>query len=243
MPYATMDISKPRCCSSSSFYLSLTLSLAFPLALSFCARSLSRWEHTTRIRLRSLSVARSLSLVCARAHSLSLSFSLSLSPHTGTHKTLYTHARAHTHTHTYTHTHTQKHTITLARTTHALARHTCSTTLGDRVCVCQGVSVCVLWPPSPLSGTLSTHLHSSTCPPRRRCMSLMSSRLSHSSTCPQRNPYTRRRLRCRHSDRQPGHLVISRYKRMRAVAYTRCIALFVLLRAQHCLAARYDGYL
>ena len=86
-----------------------------------------------------------------------------------------------------------------------------------------------MWPPSPLSGTLSTHLHSSTCPPRRRCMSLMSSRLSHSSTCPQRNPYTRRRLRCRHSDRQPGHLVILRYKRMRAVAYARCIALFVLL--------------
>jgi hypothetical protein len=86
-----------------------------------------------------------------------------------------------------------------------------------------------LWPPSPLSGTLSTHLHSSTCPPCRRCMSLMSSRLSHSSTCPQRNPYTRRRLRCRHSDRQPGHLVILRYKRMRAVAYARCIALFVLL--------------
>ena len=136
------------------------------------------------------------------------------------------------------HTHTQKHTITLARTTHAHARHACSMTLGERVCVCQGVSVCVLWPPSTLSGTLSTHLHSSTCPPCRRCMSLMSSRLSHSSTCPQRNPYTRRRLRCRHSDRQPGHLVILRYKRMRAVAYTRCIALFVLLRAQHCLAVR-----
>ena len=66
----------------------------------------------------------------------------------------------------------------------------------------------------------------------------MSSRLSHSSTCRQRNPYTRRRLRCRHSDRQPRHLVILRYKRMRAVAYTQCIALFVLLRAQHCLAAR-----
>ena len=128
-----------------------------------------------------------------------------------------------------------RHVHTLARTTHALARHACSTTLGERVCVCQGVSVCVLWPPSTLSGTLSTHLHSSTCPPRRRCMSLMSSRLSHSSTCPQRNPYTRRRLRCRHSDRQPGHLVILRYKRMRAVAYARCIALFVLLRAQHCL--------
>ena len=45
------------------------------------------------------------------------------------------------------------------------------------------------------------------------------------------------------SDRQPGHLVIVRYKRMRTVAYTRCIALFVLLRAQHCLAVRYDGYL
>ena len=68
------------------------------------------------------------------------------------------------------------------------------------------------------AGTLSTHLHS--------------------STCPQRNPYTRRRLRCRHSDRQPGHLVFLRYKRMRAVAFTRCIALFVLLRAQHCLAVR-----
>ena len=81
----------------------------------------------------------------------------------------------------------QKHTITLARTSHALARHACSTTLGERVCVCQGVSVCVLWPPSTLSGTLPTHLHS--------------------STYPQRNPYTRRRLRCRHSDRQPGHLV------------------------------------
>ena len=80
------------------------------------------------------------------------------------------------------------------------------------------LSLCVLWPPSPLSGTLSTHLHS--------------------STCPQRNPYTRRRLRCRHSDRQPGHLVILRYKRMRAVPYARCIALFVLLRAQHCLAVR-----
>ena len=212
-----------------------TLSLAFPLALSFCARSLSRWEHTTLIRLRSLSVARSPSLVHTRARSLSLFLSLSLSTHRHTQNAL--------HTHTRTHTHTQKHTITLARTTHAHARHACSMTLGERVCVRQGVSVCVLWPPSTLSGTLSTHLHSSTCPPRRRCMSLMSSRLSHSSTCPQRNPYTRRRLRCRHSDRQPGHLVILRYKRMRAVAYARCIALFVLLRAQHCLAVRYDGYL
>ena len=65
----------------------------------------------------------------------------------------------------------------------------------------------------------------------------------HNQWVPQRctpgdNPYTRRRLRCRHSDRQSGHLVYLRYKRMRAVAYTRCIALFVLLRAQHCLAVR-----
>ena len=75
--------------------------------------------------------------------------------------------------------------------------------------------------PRGAAGTLSTHLHSSTCPPCRRCTSLMSWLLSHSSTCPQRNPYTRRRLRCRHSDRQPGHLVILRYKRMRAVAYAR----------------------
>ena len=51
------------------------------------------------------------------------------------------------------HTHTQKHTITLASTTHALARHPGSMTLGKRVCVCQGVSVCVLWPPSPLSAS------------------------------------------------------------------------------------------
>ena len=44
-----MDISKPRCCCSSSFYLSLSpLPLAFPLALSFCTRSLSRGEHTTQ---------------------------------------------------------------------------------------------------------------------------------------------------------------------------------------------------
>ena len=140
-----------------------------------------------------------------RARALTLSLSLSLSLHTQAHTKRF----AHTHARTHTHTHTQKHTITLARTTHAHARHACSMTLGERVCVRQGVSVCVLWPPSTLSGTLSTHLHS--------------------STCPQRNPYTRRRLRCRHSDRQPGHLVILRYKRMRAVAYARCIALFVLL--------------
>ena len=36
---------------------------------------------------------------------------------------------------------------------------------------------------------------------------------------------------------------ILRYKRMRAVAYTRSIARFLLLGAQHCLAVRYDGYL
>ena len=36
---------------------------------------------------------------------------------------------------------------------------------------------------------------------------------------------------------------ILRYKRMRAVAYTRNIARFLLLGAQHCLAVRYDGYL
>ena len=36
------------------------------------------------------------------------------------------------------------HTITLARTSHAHARHACSMTLGERVCVCQGVSVCVM---------------------------------------------------------------------------------------------------
>ena len=35
------------------------------------------------------------------------------------------------------------HTITLARTSHALARHACSMTLGERVCVRQGVSVIV----------------------------------------------------------------------------------------------------
>ena len=229
-----MDISKPRCCSSSSFYLSLSPlspSLSRSRSLSARAHSLAgNTQHASDCALF-LSLARSRSFARARTHSLS--FSLSLSPHTGTHKTLYTH----------TDTHTQKYKITLARTTHAHARHACSMTLGERVCVRQGVSVCVLWPPSPLSGTLSTHLHSSTCPPRRRCMSLMSSRLSHSSTYPQRNPYTRRRLWCRHSDRQPGHLVILRYKRMRAVAYTRCIALFVLLRAQHCLDVRYDGYL
>ena len=159
-----------------------TLFLAFPLALSFCARSLSRWEHTTLIRQRSLSVARSRSFARARAHSLSFSLSLSLS--TQAHTKRFKHTRAHIHKHKHSHIHT----ITLPRTSHAHARHACSMTLGERVCVCQGVSTCVLWPPSTLSGTLSTHLHS--------------------STCPQRNPYTRRRLRCRHSDRQPGHLVI-----------------------------------
>ena len=37
----------------------------------------------------------------------------------------------------------------IARTTHAHARHACSMTLGERVCVCPGV----LWPPSPLSAS------------------------------------------------------------------------------------------
>ena len=79
------------------------------------------------------------------------------------------------------------HTITLARTSHAHARHACSMTLGERVCVLQGVRACVLWPPWPPSygvrgkggsaaGTLSTHLHS-------RCTSPMR---SHSSTFPPR---------------------------------------------------------
>ena len=38
----------------------------------------------------------------------------------------------------------QQKTAEIARTTHAHARHACSVTLGVRVCVCQGVSACVV---------------------------------------------------------------------------------------------------
>ena len=43
------------------------------------------------------------------------------------------------------------HTITLARTTHAHARHQCSMTLGACLRVSRGDRVC--WPPSPLSAS------------------------------------------------------------------------------------------
>eukprot|EP00802_Teleaulax_amphioxeia_P032694 Tamp_36951.p1 GENE.Tamp_36951~~Tamp_36951.p1 ORF type:complete len:110 (+),score=7.52 Tamp_36951:122-451(+) len=92
-----MDSSKPRCCSSSSFYLSLSpLSPALSRSRSLSVRAHSRAEntqHTSDCALF-LSLARPRSFARARAHSLSLSLSfipslnlflslsLSLSPHT-----------------------------------------------------------------------------------------------------------------------------------------------------------------
>ena len=38
----------------------------------------------------------------------------------------------------------QQKTAEIARTTHAHARHPCGMTLGERACVRQGVSVCVM---------------------------------------------------------------------------------------------------
>jgi len=67
----------------------------------------------------------SLALARSRARSHTLSLTLSLSQHSSDCTLFLSLAR---------------NTITLARTTHAHARHACSVTLGVRVCVCQGVS-------------------------------------------------------------------------------------------------------